>query len=265
MRIGVKPGGANFEELSAACAAAEEAGFDFISRWDHISAKGFEGWDAVIVLSALAARTNRIGISSHVLNVTLRNPVFLAGQLAALQTSSDGRLEVGLGAGGSRAFIRPDHQMTGIPIPPFADRVRLLATCCQLFPQLWRGEEVTDEALGIRSASIGQLEASPPPIVVGGVSNSVLEVAARFGDGWNANVLSVRKFAEMGRRIDEIRESVGRLGPFDKQVQLLSTMYEPHSLREFLSRFEEAGANTAVLGAWEPGVQGVYRLAEAVL
>lgn len=265
MRIGIKPDGKGFEELVSACAAAEEAGFDLISRWDHVSAEGFGGLDAVVIMTGVAATTTRVGIAFHVLNVTLRNPVLLASQLAALQSFSKGRLEAGLGAGGPTAFVRPDHEMTGVSIPPFAQRVKRLEMCCQLLPRLWRGEEVTEPTLGIENASLGELNIDSPPIVVGGITDSILEVAARFADGWNANVMDPRQFEELGRRIDHIRASSGRQGRFDKQVQLLPSMYAPKSLREFLKRFEDAGASTAILGPWVAGVVGVHRLAEAVL
>lgn len=111
-------------------------------------------WDAPTLL-AMASETERITLAVHVLNCSLRNPFLLAGQLAVAQAASRGRLQVGLGTGSG--FAREDHQVTGIPFPPFAERVARLESCCRMLPALWRGDNVTDEGLGLSGASLGPL------------------------------------------------------------------------------------------------------------
>ena len=142
MRIGVKPGqwGWSFDELLAAWRAAEDAGFDLISCFDHVSAApiGNVAWDAPTLLTAMAGATSRIRLAVHVLNASLRPPLLLAGQLAVAQASSGGRLEVGLGTG-SWHLARHDHRVAGVPFPPFAERVRRLEACCRAFPRALAG------------------------------------------------------------------------------------------------------------------------------
>src|ERR671935_2352881 len=103
MRIGVKPGqwGWSFDELTASWRAAEEAGFDIVSCFDHVSAApaGLAAWNAPTLLAAMAGVTDRVALAVDVLNTSLRHPFLLAGQLAVAQAASSGRVEVGLGAG----------------------------------------------------------------------------------------------------------------------------------------------------------------------
>jgi len=259
VRIGVKPGqwGWSFAELERAWALAEELGFDVLSCFDHVSAapKGAAAWDAPSLLTAMAGRTRRIRLSVDVVNVALRNPFLLAGQLAVAQAASWGRVEVGLGAG-SYHLARFDHGPLGIPFPPFEERTVRLEACCRALLALWRGEEVTDPLLGLERASLGPIGIDPPPIVVGGTSDRLLKVAARLADGWNAARLSPEEFATLAQRLP------ARLR---KTAQVFVRDVEP--TRELVERFAEAGADTVtfVLTDEEEGAEGVRRLASAVL
>lgn len=199
MRIGVKPGqwGWAFDELVASWRAAEEAGFDIISCFDHVSAApaGLAAWNAPSLLTAMAGVTKRVALAVDVLNVSLRHPFLLAGQLAVAQAASGGRVEVGLGAG-SHHLARFDHAVLGRPFPPLAERRKRLARCCQVFPRLWRGQEVTDPTLGLEKASLGPLGIEPPPIIVGGAGEPTMSIAVRYADGWNAGVGDAARYAE---------------------------------------------------------------------
>lgn len=245
MRIGVKPGqwGWSFDELLTAWSKAEAEGFDLLSCFDHVSAApaGNAAWDAPTLLAAMAGATSRIPIAVHVLNVSLRPPLLLAGQLAVAQASSAGRLEVGLGTG-SWHLARHDHRSAGVPFPPFAERVRRLEACCRTFPALWRGETVTDDALGLDAASLGPLGIEPPPIVVGGTSERVLAVAAALADAWNASPVEADRFAQLGRRLE------GLLGSrtIERQVQLWLREVGIEGARDAVARYGDAGAETIV-------------------
>lgn len=79
----------------------------------------------------MAGRTQHIGLAVHVLNASLRHPFLLAGQLAVAQAHSGRRVEVGIGTG-SHPFARYDHEVAGIPFPPFAQRMAMLEACCRI-------------------------------------------------------------------------------------------------------------------------------------
>jgi alkanesulfonate monooxygenase SsuD/methylene tetrahydromethanopterin reductase-like flavin-dependent oxidoreductase (luciferase family) len=245
MRIGVKPGqwGWSFDELLAAWTAAEDAGFDLLSCFDHVSAApaGEAAWDAPTLLAAMAGATSRIRLAVHVLNASLRPPLLLAGQLAVAQASSGGRLEVGLGTG-SWHLARHDHRVTGMPFPSFAERVERLEACCRAFPALWRGQTVTDQVLGLDEASLGPVGIEPPPIVVGGTSDRVLAVAAAHADAWNASSVEADRFAELARHLAELSGD----RPVERQVQLWFREVGLDGAREVCERYDDAGADTLI-------------------
>jgi alkanesulfonate monooxygenase SsuD/methylene tetrahydromethanopterin reductase-like flavin-dependent oxidoreductase (luciferase family) len=210
----------------------------------------------------MAGRTRKITLSVYVLNASLRHPFLVAGQLAVAQALSGGRLEIGIGAG-SHHFARYDHQNVGISFPSYTDRLARLEACCRTFPALWRGEEVTDETLGLRGASLGPIRIEAPPILVGGTSDRALDVALRHADGWHAPGIAPAEFAAIAGRLDRSREEAGR-PPLRKSIQLRADdLPRP---RELIDRFAEAGASTVVFVLdRERGPARVRRLAEEVL
>ncbi len=218
--------------------------------------------DAPSLLTAMAGRTQHIGLAVHVLNASLRHPFLLAGQLAVAQAHSGGRVEVGIGTG-SHHFARYDHEVAGIPFPPFAQRMAMLEACCRILPALWRGEEVTDEPTGLVAASLRPLGIAPPPVSVGGKSDRALEIAVRHADGWHAPGMEPGEFADIARRVDRAGEGLGRQ-PLRKSVQL--RLDDLERSKEQVERFAEAGASTVVfvLDA-ERGPDWVRRVADAVL
>jgi alkanesulfonate monooxygenase SsuD/methylene tetrahydromethanopterin reductase-like flavin-dependent oxidoreductase (luciferase family) len=269
MRIGVKPGpwGWRFDELVESWRAAEEAGFDIVSCFDHASAapSGLAAWSAPSLLVAMAGVTERIALAVDVLNVSLREPFLLAGQLAVAQAASSGRVEIGLGAG-SHHLARFDHAALGRPFPPIEGRRARLAKCCGLFPQLWRGEEVSDPELGLSAASLGPLGIAPPPIFVGGTARETIAIAAEHADGWNAVVADAATFAELAAQAGELAGGSTRTRPLRKAAQVFVRDIELSNARLLVDELEDAGAEgvTFVL-VQERGPDAVRALAQAVL
>ena len=267
MRVGVKPGqyGWGYQELRDSWVAAEQAGFDLVACFDHVSAapRGMVAWDAPSLLTAMAAKTERVLISVEVLNASLRNPFLLAGQLAVAQAVSGGRLRAGLDAG-SVYLARFDHQALGLPFPPHDQRIRHLEACCRALPALWRGAAVDDPVLGLRQASLGPIGISPPELFVGGSSDAVLTIAARYADGWHTPAEPGR-FASLARRLDEICDAVGRGRPLEKAAQVFVQETGLAGARDTLRRLDDAGASTVtfILHA-EHGPHWVRRLADAL-
>jgi alkanesulfonate monooxygenase SsuD/methylene tetrahydromethanopterin reductase-like flavin-dependent oxidoreductase (luciferase family) len=269
MRVGVKPGqwGWSFEDLVACWRAAELAGFDLVSCFDHVSAApaGLTAWDAPSLLVAMAGVTDRVALSVDVLNTSLRNPFLLAGQLAVAQAASGGRVEVGLGAG-SYHLARYDHGALGVPFPAIVERRRRLLHCCRVFPALWRGEKVSDEELGLDQASLGQLEITPPPIIVGGVQAGTIEIAANEADGWNASVGDAATFARLAGEVESVCRRQGRKRPLQKNAQVFVRDINLARGRHLIADLEAAGADSVTfILVEERGPAAVETLAEAVL
>jgi alkanesulfonate monooxygenase SsuD/methylene tetrahydromethanopterin reductase-like flavin-dependent oxidoreductase (luciferase family) len=265
--VGVKPGqyGWGYQELQASWAAAEEAGFDLVACFDHVSAapRGMAAWDAPSLLTAMAARTERVLISAEVINVSLRNPFLLAGQLAVAQATSGGRLRAGLGAG-SVHLARFDHRALGIPFPAHEERVRHLEACCRVLPSLWRGETVDEPALGLAQASLGPAGIKPPELFVGGASEAVLEIAARHADGWHTPAVP-GQFPALARKLDEICDRAGRQRPIEKAAQVFVQDVGLEGARDVLRRLEDAGASSVTfILHHEHGPGWVRRLGETL-
>ncbi len=268
MRMGVKPGqwGWSFGELASSWRAAEAAGFDLLACFDHVTASPRPGaaWDAPTLLASMAARTERITLAVRVLNVCLRHPFLLAGQLAVVQATSGGRLDVGLGAGSSW-LARHDHEALGIPFPPFAERVARLEATCRVLPALLRGERVTDGTLRLSGASLGPVGIDPPRLVVGGGSAPVVRIAAQYAHAWNLSTADPARFEAARVLLERACAEVGRERPIAAEAQLWARDLWPDP-RSHLRAFEDAGAEAVILVLdQERGADEVHRLADAVL
>lgn len=260
--------GWSFSDLVTSWRLAEQAGFHGLSCFDHISASGERAWEPVTLLGVMAAVTERVDLAVHVLNASLRNPLLLAGQLAVVQAASEGRLRVGLGAGSG--FAVEDHRAAGIPFLSFDERVLRLEACCRVLPALWRAESVTDEALGLSNASLGPLDIAVPPVVVGGDSDRILDIAARHADGWNGQGGDVDKWSRRSSRLDSACREAGREGPITKEAQLFADPYltddDLDGLQAHLDKLRAAGAERVVLVLHQiRGPGAVERLAAVVL
>src|SRR5260370_6903688 len=95
--------------------AADEAGIDLIGIQDHPYQHRF--YDTWTLLSVVAARTSRVTVFPDVANLPLRPPAMLAKAAASLDLLSNGRVELGLGAGG---FCPPIGALGGPVRPPAA-------------------------------------------------------------------------------------------------------------------------------------------------
>ncbi len=105
-------------QLRDEAVAPEEAGFDVLCSFDHL----VQGFDALSPLAFVAAWTKNIRICPLVVNNDFHHPALLAQELAALDLLSDGRLEVGIGAGHSFT----EYTATGIAFePPDRRKARL--------------------------------------------------------------------------------------------------------------------------------------------
>ena len=266
MRIGVLPFalGASFVDLESSWHAAEEVGFAALWTVDHATPTGnlSPAWEASSLLVAMAARTRTIRVGVMVFDVLLRNPFILAASVAMAQAISAGRVSVGLGVGDN--FSKFDHDVLGLPFPPFADRVRLLEACCDAFPRLWRGESVTDSALRLHDAALGAIGIEPPPLIVGGGRRALMEVAARHAHGWNLYTQDPKAFATKADEVKSIVAATGREDRLERSVYFFVEQVS-RELPALLNDFEAAGADEAVLVVKRPNREAIAQLARQVL
>lgn len=196
------PMSARWADMRAAAVAADEAGFDGVWTWDHLRDPDGDGAPGVpeawTVLTALAEATKRVMLGPLVLNVANRHPGVLANMAATLQTVSNGRLLLGLGAGGSRGTPYAAEQAAiGQKVEADALRAQRVVDAIALIRKLWAGEA-------------GFLRPSPPPpIIVGGFGPRMAGIAGRHGDGFNTQAMHPR-LADLVQRARDEHAASGR-------------------------------------------------------
>lgn len=134
-----------------------------------------------VLLSAIAARTERIRLGSGILLAALHHPVSVCEQVSTLDQISNGRAILGVGVG-----YRP-YEFEGYGVP-FNERGRRVDETIQICKQAWTTGRYGYEG---RIFRIPDLPVYPPcvqdphpPIYVGGTSPGAISRAARLGDRW---------------------------------------------------------------------------------
>src|SRR5450759_1079543 len=129
--------GSSFPEMVAFWRQVEALDYDWISLVDHLEPVWFERdqplYEASAALAALAAYTSRVRIGTLAICNNFRNPGILAKEWATIDHISNGRLELGLGAG----WHQREHDALGIPYPSPAERIRMLAEALTVIKKLW--------------------------------------------------------------------------------------------------------------------------------
>ena len=136
-----------------------------------------EGWTA---LTALARDTTRIRLGTSVLCNSYRHPSVLAKMAATLDVISEGRLELGLGAG----WFKREFEAYGIPFPPAGERVAALAESLEVIKTIWtQPNPVYSGRFYTLDGAVCDpppLQTPHPPLWVGGEGDRVQRIAARL-------------------------------------------------------------------------------------
>ncbi|HEV8711524.1 MAG TPA: LLM class flavin-dependent oxidoreductase, partial [Candidatus Binatia bacterium] len=145
IRFGIQtpPEIADVEDLIKLWQEAEALGFDTAWTFDHfIPISGdtngpcHDGW---ILLGALATKTSKLRLGCLVTGNTYRNPAVLAKMATTVDHLSNGRLELGIGAG----WFEFEHTAYGIPFYTPKERVRRLEETVQIIRSLWSEKETS--------------------------------------------------------------------------------------------------------------------------
>jgi alkanesulfonate monooxygenase SsuD/methylene tetrahydromethanopterin reductase-like flavin-dependent oxidoreductase (luciferase family) len=176
------PFGATTADFVRAAGTAEKLGFNGIWTWDHLAGSVHRAphvLEAWTMLTAAATATTTITIGPLVLNIANRSAGTLAPMAATLQQLSEGRLILGMGAGGGAKT-------------PYAGEQRLLDRTVAADPM--RRAELEQQIATLRSLWEGDggfLRPMPaPPIVVGVFGPRMAELAGRVADGLNTQAFS---------------------------------------------------------------------------
>ena len=201
--------GNDFETIRRVATVAERLGFESVWLEDHfqswIGEKRRDTYECWTTLSALAAETERIRIGTLVTCQDYRHPALLAKMAATVDRISDGRLDLGLGAG----WYEDEYDRFGYDFrEPPAERIRRLRETIEVLEGLWTEETYTHDGTHF-TLKEAFCEPTPvqdpfPPIWVGGGGETfTLRYAAERADGWNYGTLPPEGFKE---KLDILRE-----------------------------------------------------------
>ncbi|SFL34172.1 probable F420-dependent oxidoreductase, Rv1855c family [Halogranum rubrum] len=193
---------------------AEELGFDAAWAPDHLLlGRDHAEYEVWTLLSALAGMTEDIRLGSLVLSNDYRNPALVAKMAATLDVVSDGRLELGLGAG----WHKPEYEAYGWEWRDGFERLMRLDEGIRLMKEMWTADEPTFDGKHYQIAD-AYCEPKPvqdphPPVLVGGQGEEVtLKLVAKHADIWNTDVFNgdVETLEHKIGVIEDHCETVGR-------------------------------------------------------
>jgi len=249
--------GMRMDELEDMAKKAEELGFGYFFRSDHIlptdERRGIDSPECWTSLGVLAASTSRIKFGPLVSPIGFRNPALLAKMACTVHSTSRGRLQLGVGAG----WYEAEYKAHGFPFPDFRTRVAQFAEALEIIHAMVNNGRVDYEGTYFSAHT----DCLPRPqghmhMVIGGRTKPVVRLAARFADEWNtfrssSSDLGVLKTllteCSGGRSVD-----VTEMGPYliaKSQSKLeeyaalqASALGQRISPREVIARMEARGA-----------------------
>ncbi len=217
-------------------------------------------FDAAAYLSWIAAQTTQIRLGTFVYLLGLRHPFVGARAFATLDVLSDGRAEVGIGAG----WLVTEWDAVGLDPKT---RGRRLDEAIDVCKRLWT-EDVIEHHGEFSDFGPVMFEPKPvqkphPPIVVGGESDRALRRAAERCDGW----IGMRQTPEtVVPLIEKLRRYEEEAGRADRPVQV-TVMGDIHE-RADIERWEAAGVDRLIVVPWtrsREAVDGMRRFADDYL
>ena len=199
--------------LLADARRAESLGYDVFLLADHLFA-----WLAPIPMGVAVAEDTGLRVGTHVLSNDFRHPVVMTKEATTLDVLSDGRLELGLGAG----YLPFEYQMAGIPFDSGADRFARLAETVRIADLAFAGDPFTFDGVHfqVRDHTPAPLpvQRPRPPLLLGGGGRAMLAFAAEHADivsilpasaaagGMRASEITLRS---LQRKAAAVREKAG--------------------------------------------------------
>lgn len=156
----------------------EDAGYSTFLVLDHF----VRGLDPIAALGAAATATETLRLGSMVMDNDFRHPAVLAKAMATIDVLSEGRLEIGIGAG----WLREEYEQTGIPFDPPGVRIDRMVEAVHLMKRVFVEDSVTFAGEHYTTTNLVMppkpVQQPWPPIVIGGGSKRILTVAGQEAD-----------------------------------------------------------------------------------
>lgn len=263
----------DFPTMISAWHAAEASGYDALYVGDHLwsttgtGAESFPRYDCWTVLAALAQSTTAIRIGSYMSSMDHRYPSVVAKQAITIDHLSNGRLTLGLGAGGNPRDLAAGGRL-GVDSGQsrsqrFAEYVEVVRGLLEEPTFAYSGRTIAIDA-AVRNPP--PVQRPRPPLTIAAHSRSSLIVAAHHADTWASYGISLAEqrtgraptpdsslgvtktrsetLAEEAIRIGRDPSTIGRsfLAGFTGERPIESS----DSFTDFVGRYAEAGINEFV-------------------
>ena len=260
VRIGVtlpNPYGASRDSVLAVARTAERLGFDslwtnshtvvpasFAARYPY-NDTGVPSWDAtsnwadaMTLLAFAAAATDRVRLGVAVVPLITTNPLTLAKQTATIDLLSNGRFELGIGAG----WLLEEGEALGNPVD---HRTARLEETIDVLRLAWSRPTFSYDGRYIRLPEVG-VNPHPPqgerlPLWIGGQGEAAIRVAAERGAGLFIWQQSPERVAEYGRTLRALRAD----------AKLAASIWTPQNERRWddqAAAMERAGVDLLLIG-----------------
>jgi len=226
MKLGIHAGPQDLpmEELKRLWKTGDDNGFHWISVWDHFYANPMNTrenpcFEGVAAMAGLATYTQNVRVGCLVFCALFRNPGVLAKAGVTIDHLSNGRADVGIGAG----WFEEEFREFGYGFPPLGKRLDQLEEALTIIKTLWAGETIDfkGEYYDMHGAVC-----SPKPLGlrlwIGGRGKlRTPRIAAKFADGFNMPYVSAELAADRLGRLVQACDRLGRdPGEIDTSVNL---------------------------------------------
>lgn len=286
----------SLDDLLELATDAESAGVDYVAVGDSMLAK--PRYSPIPVLSAIAASTSRIGLTTGILQPHLRNVVWLAQEWATLDALSHGRTSLGVGLGtGPRELVAAELALVGLD---HRRRANAFEESIEALRRLWTDDVVDLNGTAVRLAGVSvpvkPFRGIPPPIVIAcgafiaerqglgpndvfreDLANTFIgpfERVARLGDGWATGMATPPEWAIAWRHIVDAAAQIDRVidrPTFERRVNTFLRIDDSPSCRQdgraFLERYHQLPMDDHAIDRWlihGSPAQCIDRIAEFV-
>jgi F420-dependent oxidoreductase-like protein len=253
--IKTRPEHTTWAQLRDVWVAADEIElFESAWNWDHfyplsgdLTGPNLEGWT---MLAAMAQATRRIRIGCQVTGMIYRHPAVLANMAATVDIISEGRLEIGLGAGWNQL----ECDAYGIDLPPLRERFDRFDEGVEVIARLLSDTTTTFDGTYLHLTE-ARCEPKPvqrphPPIAIGGRGRTrTLRTAARWAQHWNAITQDPQDWLSLKQTLVEHCERLGR-DPAEITCSVNVRIDEgdgPGPAAEIAAAYRDAGADLAIM------------------
>lgn len=256
MRFGIKtpPQHCSWRDMLDVWQATDEIEvFDSCWNFDHFyplvgdpNGPCMEAW---VTLTALAANTRRVRVGCMVQGTPYRHPAVTANMAASLDIVTDGRLNLGLGAG----WHEDECSAYGIDLLPMKQRMDRFEENVQVVKSLLTQEHTSFEGEyyrldNARCEPKGPQPGGPPIVIGGGGEKRTLRIVAQYADHWNLPFAEPEQFTAKRQILQQHCTDVGRdIGEIECSVQIPLTADEsPQESAARAAALGDAGVDTVI-------------------